>query len=280
VSGISGVGKSHLAAKMVEQLELMQRQAIQDGDVAKSRVASFFCDFETKELSDGEQEDLQAEDIQHLNIVLRTLAWQMTQKDRAYEKWLASRMPNGKDPETIDELRDWQLWPRLFENDYFASLQKTSAFLIIDGVDNLLQQCRQTLMEILGAFSTKGIDPSDDLSGNQVAAMTDTPRPSKVKVLILGQSQLDGEIVAHFESNRVRHIAVTEKENRKDVEKYILTSLRQTNKLKKLLKDQKFREETVEKVATASQGCFESLSTCIYCMPKLLTDKSGCFNGQ
>lgn len=258
MSGAPGVGKSHLAAKMVEHLELMQTQAIQDGDVVKSRVASFFGDFETKEASDGEP-SIQVEDLQHLNIALRTLAWQMTQKDRAYEKWLASRMPKDKDPETIDQLRDLELWPRLFENDYFASLQKTSAFLIIDGVDTLLEQCRQTLMQLLGAFSAKRLNPSDDLSGANIASSAASTKLSKVKVLILGQSKLDDEILAYFEDTRVRHIAVTEQENRKDLEKYISSSLSQSKKLKKLLKDDKFRGQMVEKLATASQGCFESL---------------------
>jgi len=246
-----------LAAKMVEQLELIQTQAIQDGDAANSRVVSFFCDFETTESNDGEQEAIQEQDFQHLNITLRTLAWQMTQSDRAYEKWLASRMPNDKDPETIDALRDWQLWERLFQNDYFSGLQKTYAFLIIDGVDTISQQCRQNLMELLG--DNQRIDP------------TTTPK-SKVKTLILGQSKLDNEILHQFEDAQVRHIAITEQENREDIEKYISSSLGQSKKLKKLLRDDKFRGETVEKLATASKGCFESLSLHICYLLKLLTD--------
>lgn len=78
----------------------MQTQAIQDGDAANSRVASLFCDFETKESNEGEQEGVQEQDFQHLNITLLYIPWhgKMTQKERAYEIWLASRMPNGKDP--------------------------------------------------------------------------------------------------------------------------------------------------------------------------------------
>ena len=277
MSGTSGVGKSHLAARVVERLKAMQAEATLDGDIAKSRIASFFCDFES---SGEEQENIQTESSYHLNITLRTLAWEMTQKDKAYEKWLASRMPSDKDPETIDGILNQQLWLRLFENEYFASLQKTSAFLVIDGVDTISDSCRQNLMEILGAFSAKRTDLSDDFSGDRAAASTNTRWASKLKILILGQSELDDEILAHFESDRVRHICVTEKENRKDVEKYILTSLSQSNKLKKLLKDDRFREETITKLANTSQGFFESLSSQIYGRLKLLIDKSGCLNGQ
>jgi hypothetical protein len=49
----------------------MQTQAIQDGDAANSRVASLFCDFETKESNEGEQEGVQEKDFQHLNITLQ-----------------------------------------------------------------------------------------------------------------------------------------------------------------------------------------------------------------
>jgi len=72
-----------LCAKMVEQLEFMQTQAIQDGDAANSRVASFFCNFETTESNEGEQEGVQEQDFQHLSITLHTLALQNDSKGQS-----------------------------------------------------------------------------------------------------------------------------------------------------------------------------------------------------
>lgn len=93
--------------------------------------------------------------------------------------------------------------------EYFSSLQKTSAFLIVDGVDTISQQCRLHLMELLGEFSAKRVDPPGNVLGDNITPPSATPKP-KVKIPILGQSKLDDEVLCHFEDAPIRHIAVTE----------------------------------------------------------------------
>jgi hypothetical protein len=64
-------------------------------------------------------------------------------------------------------------------------------------------------MELLGEFSAKRVDPPGNVLGDNITPPSATPKP-KVKILILGQSKLDDEVLCHFEDAPIRHIAVTE----------------------------------------------------------------------
>jgi hypothetical protein len=231
---------------------------------ASPRVASFFCDFNTR---DGGTISASAESVDP----------GMQQSDG--NETTESDEGEQEDAETIDGLRDYRLWDWLFNNKYFTGLQKTSAFLIVDGVDTISRQCRQNFNELLGGLSEDRVDLLGNIPGDSISSPTANSKPN-VKFLILGQSKLDEAILNSVGDSHIRHIAVTEKYKRKNIEKFISSSLGQSNKLKKLPRGDKFREETIEKLAAAAQGCFESLSSYIYCLHKSLTDNSSFFNGQ
>ena len=268
VSGAPGVGKSHLAAKIVDHLQRLQSPTALDRGAAKCAVASFFCDFEDTEGKDYEKlnltttEDIEGQeqvepedgdDFKHLNIILRTIAWQLIQQDKAYEMWLPPRKPKAHGAETDEKKRDdiehllnRDLWNWLFNNTYFASRQKASTFLVIDGLDTLSPVACRVLIKFMR-----------ELSSDRHIAPETSFKP-RLKFVILGQPRSEDYMLRLSRSLRIRHITVTDKENLEDIKMYISSSLGASGKLKRLLSNEKFHAQVVEKLATAAYGDFES----------------------
>lgn len=167
-----------------------------------------------------------------LSQMLRTLAWQLTQGDKAYEKYLAARK---KEVGTVD-----QIWGRLFNNKYFEELQKP-VFLVIDSFDTLPSKDRKAFYNLL----------------KDLAQVKEGETKLKLKIAILGRPRIAKEIRKVAEEPQLLHVTVSKTENGQDIETFITRSLTEPRKLHGIMKDKNFREEIVTKLGEAADGGFE-----------------------
>ena len=269
ISGEPGVGKSHLAARIIKDLE--DQLIMGEEGAFKPSCASFFCDFEigpslgdfnsltTAEINAAQEDsdlDQAASDsdsgydgvssnsgasgsersdedpVLKLPVaeVLKTLAWELTEKERAYEIHLIQRQSAMK-TSTIREL-----WDGLFDNGYFT---RRPCFLVIDGLDTITEEERIILYGCI-----KGLTFPNDMAS------------SNFKVVLLGRSDATKQLEASLESS-VARITVTERENEKDIRQFVWESLKEVPKYSKVLKNAQFADQYLNKILEASQGNFE-----------------------
>lgn len=115
--------------------------------------------------------------------------------------------------------------------------------MVIDGIDNLVEGAREVFYDLL-----KDVVRTFKESGN-----------GPIRFICLSQPTLKVEITKAFSSHfQIPSITVTKERNLRDIETYISWTVDQSPKLKRVLKDQAFRQETVTKLAGCTNGVFES----------------------
>ena len=266
ISGDPGVGKSHLTARIIKELE-DQLIVGKEGAFSPS-CASFFCEFEMSRSpvdavhvinkdanaaeddldpyesnsnsdfgydgvssnSGGSGSDRSDEDpILRLPIaeLLKTLAWELTEKERAYEIQLIRTMNTS----TIR-----QLWDGLFDNGYFA---KRPCFLVIDGLDTITEEERLILYDCIKGLSRQ----------NEAAFVN-------LKIILLGRSDVTEKLAASF-GGSLASIAVAERENEADIRQFASDSLKEVPKYKRVLKNAQLADQYLNGLLAASRGNFE-----------------------
>ena len=261
IYGQSGAGKSHLAANIVKHFG--PSQLLGNKPASKVVVAAYFCEYNdaeaiedleaTKEIppeqklpqeDDAAEEDYD-EDRESVGRILGTLAYQLLD-DKKYEKELIDHLESVQ-AKVRPKSTAVDVWKCLFQNDYFATLQEHSVTVVIDGVDNLAKKDRSILYGLL-----KGI-------------IEDSTKGSKIKFIILSQYKSYEEIMKVLPDSHIERIAISEENNRKDIEKMIGWSVDHSPKLGRALRDQTFRADIIQRLSQTSQGLFEST------FPQILT---------
>ena len=121
VSGGPGTGKSYLSTRTIRALK--DEYTLDASQPNQASVAYLYIKEDDQELRD-------------LNVVLQAIAYQIALADPAYRKHALSVYS------TVGKLYgSWLTWQRLFL-DFFGSRRGlvTSAFIVIDGVDEATQQ--------------------------------------------------------------------------------------------------------------------------------------------
>ncbi|KAF3481931.1 NACHT and TPR domain-containing protein [Arthroderma uncinatum] len=215
VSGNPGAGKSYLSANIISYLNGQYPQLVHHS----SRVSVgyfFFKDDNPKTRS--------------IHQALRDLAYQISQNDPVYAKYIVTSALTAEDVSTLESA-----WRTLFIDFFVKKTSVTSSvYLLLDGVDE--------------AFEAE-IEPFFDLV-KDINEVTDN---SRIQLAIVGRPQL-GDLISDSLEEDVPTIYITESKNSSDIIRYINNSIRKSNTLKRV--STKLRSEIVKKLSDRAQGMF------------------------
>ncbi|OAL71045.1 hypothetical protein A7D00_4707 [Trichophyton violaceum] len=216
VSGNPGAGKSYLASNMISYLTGEYPQLVHHS----SRVSVgyfFFKDDNPKTRS--------------IHQALRDMAYQISQNDPVYAKYIVTSALTSEDVSTIESA-----WRMLFVNFFVKKSNiASSVYLLLDGVDE--------------AFDAE-IQPFFDLV-KDINEVTDNPR---IQLAIVGRPQLGDLISESLEVDEVPTIYITENKNSTDIICFIENNIRKSNILKRV--SGRLRSEIIKKLSDRAQGMF------------------------
>jgi hypothetical protein len=162
------------------------------------------------------------------NQALRDNAYQISQNDSAYAKYVALTCDSAKE---LRSLRS--IWRRLFTN-YFLKKDnvESSVYLVLDGMDESYADSRKEFLEL-----TKDLQEASD---------------SRIQIVMLGRPQLIEEFETAADMAQVPTIYITALNNSDDIVTYILSSIKKSASLKRAPKS--LQAEIVKKLSSGAQG--------------------------
>jgi hypothetical protein len=154
-----------------------------------------------------------------------------------------------------------QVWKYLF-NKYFRPPHDHFITFVVDGIDNMVDTQRRVfyrlIKHVVQTFKENGDGP--------------------IRFICLSQPTLKDEVAKAFASHfEMPSITITKEKNLRDIETYVSWIVDQSTKLRRALKDKTFRQETVKKLASCTEGIFESKLFSRNISGGLLIVTSGCF---
>ncbi|ERF68631.1 hypothetical protein EPUS_07192 [Endocarpon pusillum Z07020] len=219
VSGIPGSGKSYLSGNMISYLAREHPQRVQHA--SHTSVAYFFFKDNNPRTRSFKQ-------------ALNDLAFQVTQNDPIYAKYIASNFQSASEIETLQSK-----WRRLFV-DYFVKKEKVDSkvYLVLDGVDEALDSERQEFLELL--VDLKDASPS-------------MSRTSSINLVMVGRPQVIKDINEALEGS-IPTIFVDWRKNNQDIINYVRASIKKSKALKATPKD--LQEEIMRTLVQGANGMF------------------------
>ncbi|KAK2736232.1 hypothetical protein FQN57_000830 [Myotisia sp. PD_48] len=214
VSGNPGAGKSYLSSNIISFLRDQHPQGVQHP--SHTSVGYFFFKDDNPK-------------TRSFHLALRDLAYQISQNDPLYAKYLTTNCTSPDDVATLSSA-----WRHLFIDFYAKSAgSDSSVFLVFDGVDEAFDEGRQEFFSLL----------QDINSGDN----------SRIRITLVGRPQLGDSISEALEAD-IPTIHVTSEKNSPDIVRYIESSIRKSNTLKRA--SAKLRSEIIEKLSAGAQGMF------------------------
>lgn len=198
VFGGPGAGKSYLSTWTILRLfELHDQRADHTDGVS----VGYFYIKENKEI------------LRDPNVILKTVAWQITLVDRMFRKHAASVCKSPRATVTAEDT-----WENLFLDFYQSDRARDrNAIIVLDGLDEAPTAARMTLLRLLR---------------NIVAAGRGTAR-ARIQFAVFGRATLRGDM--QF-SREEKYIEVSSVKNRNDIDSYIQRRLEEVELLKELRK--------------------------------------------
>ena len=198
VFGGPGAGKSYLSTWTILQLIDLHEQR---SDHADGVSVGYFYIKENKEI------------LRDPNVILKTLAWQITLVDRMFRKHAASVCKSPRATVTAEDT-----WENLFLDFYQSDRARDRhAIFVLDGLDEAPPAARMTLLSFLR---------------NIVAVGRGTTR-ARIQFAVFGRATLRGDM--HFRREE-KYIEVSSVKNRNDIDSYIQKRLEEVDLLKELRK--------------------------------------------
>lgn len=220
VFGGPGAGKSFLATKTI--LHLRDQHDQDPKHHSKAAVGYFYVKGDNQTLHD-------------LNAILKTIAYQIVQKDEIYRKYVQSVCESEEATNTAEKT-----WKALYVNFYMSPHgAQSSASVIIDGLDEAPPDTRRKLLDLLKVLVNQ-------TSHNRTTL-------SRLHVAIFGRPDIKDDM----EFPRQKIVNVNAQKNRKDINDYILSRL----PLVRVLKDMKpkartkFAKESAPPSSSARTAC-------------------------
>lgn len=221
VFGGPGAGKSFLATKTI--LLLRDRHDQHPEHHSRVTVSYFFVKGDNQALHD-------------LNVILKTIAYQIVQKDEIYRRYVVSVCRSPEATNTAEKT-----WKVLFLN-FYTSLQgaESSAFIVIDGLDEAPLDTRRKLLNLVKVLVNQA-------PGNR------TLRP-RLQIAIFGRPDLRDDM----EFSRQKFVNVNGQKNRRDINDYILSRLPRVRVLKHMKPGArtKFAKEIRSTILQRADGMF------------------------
>ena len=219
VSGNPGAGKSFLSSNIIAFLREQHPQGVQH----PSHVSVGYFFFKDDNAS-----------TRSFHQALRDLAYQISQNDSVYQKYLSNTV---EDYESISTLES--AWRTLFVSYFLTDKDvDSSVYVLFDGVDEAFETERQIFLGL-------------------VKDVYDAGQHARIQLAMVGRPQLSDQIVEALELESEKEmptIHVNSLKNSGDIEQYIKNSIQKSVILKRV--SSKLREEIVEKLSSGAQGMF------------------------
>jgi hypothetical protein len=215
IYGFPGAGKSFLSCSIIRYLEQLHPQGVQD--VSRVSIGYFFFKNEDPGL-------------RSFNTLLRTVSYQLTKNDPVYAKHVAglcSSLGDGRSTST--------LWKKLFLEFFYEKDTGSSAYIVIDGLDEANDDERERFFELL-----KSLEQNKGGGSNIQILLVGRPHVSEELEDVLGALPPNMELSPSKSS--------------KDIEKYIHQTVRKSSKLRR--RPKKLRDEIVSKLNAGANGFF------------------------
>lgn len=212
VSGNPGSGKSFLAYNIISYIPELH----QEGSSHTSVGYFFFRD--TKDQTRSFEQ------------ALRDIAYQISQTDQAYAKYVANVVYSSPDVTSIRSA-----WQKLFIDFFIGEASKeSSTFILLDGVDESFSEDRATFFELLKDVQDAG-------------------SASRLHVAMLGRPQIIEEISIEL-GDGVRTIQVDWTKNGDDIAQYVELSINKSPKLKRF--PASLKQEIIRTLSSKAGGMF------------------------
>jgi hypothetical protein len=196
VFGGPGAGKSYLSTSTILRLIDLHDQRPEYADGVS---VGYFYIKENKEI------------LRDPNVILKTLALQITLVDRMFRKHAARVCKSAKATITAEDT-----WENLFLDFYQSDhARDRHAIIVIDGLDEAPVAARMTLMGFL----------------RDIVAVGHAIARARIQFAVFGRATLRGDM--HFRRNE-KYIEVSPVKNRNDIDSYIQKRLEEVHLLKEL----------------------------------------------
>ncbi|KAK6437297.1 hypothetical protein LTR95_006512 [Oleoguttula sp. CCFEE 5521] len=216
ISGNPGSGKSFLMYNIIQHLTDLGQSSTSSVSEDSSVAFAFFRD--NNDLTRSVQQ------------ALRDIAYQLTQNDPGYAKYLATACHGNAE---IGSIRT--AWKVLFANYWLKpSENEGTAYILLDGLDEAFNEDRLTLFELLKDVLEAGSD-------------------SRLKIAMLGRPQVIYDIIDNLEEEPPS-ILIDATKNGGDIAHYVEASIKKKRALSKVSK--KLQATIVETLTSKAGGMF------------------------
>ncbi|OQO02620.1 hypothetical protein B0A48_12148 [Cryoendolithus antarcticus] len=216
ISGNPGSGKSFLMYNIIQHLTDLTQSSTSEVSEDSSVAFAFFRD----------NNDL----TRSMQQAFRDIAYQLTQNDPAYAKYLATATHGNAE---IGSIRT--AWKVLFANYWLKpSENEGTAYILLDGLDEAFTEDRLTLFELLEDVLEAGSD-------------------SRLKIAMLGRPQVIYDIIDKLEEEPPS-ILIDATKNGGDIAHYVEASIEKKRALSKVSK--KLQATIVETLTSKAGGMF------------------------
>lgn len=218
IYGEQGAGKSFLASNIIDLIGDHLKQTELRGD--NTAIAYFYCKRSHSELKD-------------VKNIARSCAFQSTEQDRAYARYILSLDATQK----LDAFADSDdLWKLLYE-DFYAADSRSTLYLVADGFDELDEQDRKWFLS-----KWKTYHPNNGVKS-----------PSRIQVLLTCDAEDCPEVRDNL-CDGPSPLILNSSKNATDIEAFAKRKFAEAFNSKAVPSE--FREQAAQQLARDSQGNF------------------------
>src|SRR5215469_7836926 len=216
IYGSPGAGKSFLSCRIIQILNQVRPQGVQDA--CQASIAYFFC----KRDSLG---------LRSYRSILLTIAYQIAKNDPTYANYVARKQIFIQDCRSITSL-----WQTLFTDFFNRKECRSSALIVLDGVDEADEEERPLFLKLMSVLYPAENETHNNLQG-----------------ILVGRPEIIDELNDALESLPPK-IEINTAKNSNDIRRYIENTVMQSNLIRRRPKP--LREEIIEKLSAGANGFF------------------------
>jgi hypothetical protein len=216
IYGSPGAGKSFLSCRIIQLLDQVHPQGVQDA--SRASVAYFFC----KNNAPG---------LRSYRSILLTIAYQIAKNDPTYAKHVARLQIFLQDCRSVTNL-----WQTLFLDFFKRKECRSSALVVLDGLDEADEEGRHLFLKLLSALYS-----------------TENDTGSKLQVILVGRPEIIEELDEALGFLPPK-LEINPAKNSSDIRLYIENTVVQSKLLQR--RPKALQDEIVEKLSAGANGFF------------------------
>jgi NACHT domain len=216
IYGSPGAGKSFLSCRIIQILGQVHPQGVQGAP--RASVAYFFC----KNNASG---------LRSHRSILLTIAYQIAKNDPTYAKHVSRLQLFIQDCRSVTSL-----WQTLFIEFFTRKECRSSALMVLDGLDEADEEERPRFLKLVSALY-----PSENKTH------------SKLQVILVGRPEIIEELDAALGFLPPK-IEINPAKNSNDIRRYIENTVIQSKLIRR--RPKALRDEIIEKLSAGANGFF------------------------